>query len=187
MSPHYLAYLEGHPSDPSLATLLRLADALGTTLDGLRGGDQDLPPGQGHALLHPRLTDIGEEESRALLSTHGLGRVAVTTADGPVVLPVNYDVIDGDVVFRTAHDAAPAAAVGAEIAFEVDHVDDALSRGWSVLVVGPAEAVTDPEAVRGLEQRAHSAPWAGGPRTLWVRIRPARVTGRRITPAEQRE
>ncbi|MEV7124566.1 pyridoxamine 5'-phosphate oxidase family protein [Streptomyces sp. NPDC093260] len=184
MSPQYLAYLEEHPSDPSPATLLRLADALGTTLDALRGGGQDLPPGQGHALLRPLLTDLGEDESRELLSTHGVGRVGLTTADGPAVVPVNYDVIDGDVVFRTATDAAPAAAVGTETAFEVDHVDDALSRGWSVLVVGPAEAVTDPEQVRRLEERAHSAPWAGGRRTLWVRIRPARVTGRRITPAE---
>ncbi|MDK1342773.1 helix-turn-helix transcriptional regulator [Streptomyces sp. 378] len=32
MAPEYLAYLEEHPSDPSLATLLRLADALGTRL-----------------------------------------------------------------------------------------------------------------------------------------------------------
>ncbi|MGF1239694.1 pyridoxamine 5'-phosphate oxidase family protein [Streptomyces sp. 2-6] len=184
MSPQYLSYLEEHPSDPSPATLLRLADALGTTLDALRGGDQDLPPGQGHALLHPLLTDLGEDESRELLSTHGVGRIGLTTPDGPAVLPVNYDVIDGDVVFRTATDAAPAAALGAEVAFEVDHVDDALSRGWSVLVVGPAEAVTDPEAVRRLEERAHSTPWAGGRRTLWVRIRTARVTGRRITPAE---
>ncbi|GAA5045557.1 pyridoxamine 5'-phosphate oxidase family protein [Streptomyces similanensis] len=186
MSPQYLAYLEQHPSDPSPAALLRLADALGTTLDALRGGGQELPPGQGHALLRPLLTDLGEEESRELLSTHGVGRVGLSTPDGPAVLPVNYDVIDGDVVFRTAPDAAPASAVGAEIAFEVDHVDDALSRGWSVLVVGRAEEVADPQEARRLEERAHSAPWAGGRRPLWVRIRPARVTGRRITPAEGR-
>ncbi|MFH8413281.1 hypothetical protein [Streptomyces collinus] len=53
MAPEYLACLEEHPSDPSPATLLRLADALGTRLVELRGGDQDLPPGQGHALLYP--------------------------------------------------------------------------------------------------------------------------------------
>jgi transcriptional regulator with XRE-family HTH domain len=185
MSPQYLAYLEGHPSDPSPATLLRLADALGTTLDGLRGGGQERPPGQGQPLLHPRLVDLDEDECRALLSTHGVGRVALTTEDGPVVYPVNYDVVDGDLVFRTAPDAAPAEAVDAEVAFEVDRVDEAMSQGWSVLALGRAEAMTDPEEVRRLQERARSSPWAGGQRTLWVRIRPTRLTGRRITPADQ--
>ncbi|MFJ3336254.1 pyridoxamine 5'-phosphate oxidase family protein [Streptomyces sp. NPDC086766] len=184
MSPQYLAYLEAHPSDPNLATLIRLADALGTTLIELQGGDQERPPGQGHALLHPSLRDLDEGECRALLSSHGVGRVAFTTMEGPVVVPVNYDVVDDGVVFRTAPGTAPASVVGTEVAFEVDHVDDTMSQGWSVLAVGPAQAVTDPEAVRRLEQRAHSDPWAGGGRTLWVEIRPTRLTGRRITPAD---
>ncbi|MEV5438487.1 pyridoxamine 5'-phosphate oxidase family protein [Streptomyces sp. NPDC052682] len=185
MAPEYLAYLEEHPSDPSMATLLRLADALGTRLVDLQGGDQDLPPGQGHALLHPRLRELSEEECRALLSTHGVGRVSVTTPEGPAVLPVNYDVVDDTVVFRTSPGAAPAAAVGTEVAFEVDHIDDAMSQGWSVLVVGPAEAVEDPDEARRLDQRAHTDPWPGEGRTLWVVIRPGRMTGRRITPADR--
>ncbi|MFI9749690.1 pyridoxamine 5'-phosphate oxidase family protein [Streptomyces collinus] len=185
MAPEYLAYLEEHPSDPSLATLLRLADALGTRLVELRGGDQDLPPGQGHALLHPRLRELSQEECRTLLSTHGVGRVSVTTPDGPAVLPVNYDVVDDALVFRTSPDAAPAAAVGTEVAFEVDHIDDAMSQGWSVLAVGRAEAVRDPDEVRRLDTRAHTDPWPGEGRTLWVMIRPVRVTGRRITPADR--
>ncbi|WP_234426219.1 pyridoxamine 5'-phosphate oxidase family protein, partial [Streptomyces kebangsaanensis] len=79
----------------------------------------------------------------------------------------------------------PATAVGNEVAFEVDHVDETMSRGWSVLAVGRAEAVDDPEAVRRLQERAHSAPWAGGPRTLWVKVCPTRLTGRRITVADR--
>ncbi|MEV5432379.1 pyridoxamine 5'-phosphate oxidase family protein [Streptomyces sp. NPDC052701] len=185
MAPEYLAYLEEHPSDPGLGTLLRLADALGTRLAELQGADRDLPPGQGHALLRPRLRELGREECRTLLSTHGVGRVSLTTAEGPAVLPVNYDLVDDALVFRTSPDAAPAAAVGTEVAFEVDHIDEAMSQGWSVLVVGPARAVTDPDEVRRLDERAHTGPWAGGGRTLWVAIRPLRVTGRRITPADR--
>ncbi|MFI8193737.1 pyridoxamine 5'-phosphate oxidase family protein [Streptomyces sp. NPDC085946] len=181
MSPRYLAYIETHAADPSPATLLRLADALGTTLVELRGAGRDRPPGQGQALLRPRLRELGPQECWALLSGHGVGRVALTTPDGPAVLPVNYEVVDGTLVYRTAPDATPAAAVGTEVAFEVDHVDDALSQGWSVLAVGTARAVTDPEEVRRLDERAHSDPWAGGRRPLWVEIRPERLTGRRIT------
>jgi hypothetical protein len=44
--------------------------------------------------------------------------------------------------------------------------DEALSEGWSILVVGPASAVTDPDTVRALGR---------------VRIEPERITGRRIT------
>ncbi|WP_326790191.1 pyridoxamine 5'-phosphate oxidase family protein [Streptomyces sp. NBC_00151] len=187
MSPGYLAYVEERPADPSLATLIRLADALGTTVPALRGGGTDLPPGQGQALLHPQLRDLGPDECRALLSTHGVGRVAVQASDGrPAVVPVNYDVVDDAIVFRTAPGSVIAAAAGtAEVAFEVDHVDEALSQGWSVLAVGLADVVTDPGAVGRLARHAHTAPWAGGERDMWVSIRPASLTGRRITPADQ--
>ncbi|MFF8594584.1 pyridoxamine 5'-phosphate oxidase family protein [Streptomyces sp. NPDC015220] len=187
MSPGYLAYLEERPADPTLATLVRLADALGTTVGALRGGGTELPPGQGQALLRPRLRDLGPEECRTLLSTHGVGRVALSASDGrPLVVPVNYGVVDDAIVFRTAPDSMTAAAANQEVAFEVDHVDEALSQGWSVLAVGPASAVTDPGAVRRLVQRAHTTPWAGGEREMWVSIRPTSLTGRRITPADQR-
>ncbi|MFI9809195.1 pyridoxamine 5'-phosphate oxidase family protein [Streptomyces sp. NPDC052301] len=186
MSPGYLAHLEESPADPNSATLVRLADALGTTVAALRGGGMDLPPGQGHALLHPRFRDLDPEECRSLLSTHGVGRIAVSASEGsPVVVPVNYEVVDDAIVFRTAPDSVAAGAAEREIAFEVDHVDEALSQGWSVLAVGPASVVTDPEAVRRLARHAHSTPWAGGEREMWVAIRPTILTGRRITPSDQ--
>ncbi|MGW1911636.1 DUF1918 domain-containing protein [Streptomyces sp. NPDC002076] len=185
MSPDYLAYLEERPADPTLATLIRLADALGTTVATLRGGGIDLPPGQGHALLRPELRDLAPEECRTLLSTHGVGRVSVSTPDGrPAVVPVNYDVVDDAIVFRTVPDSVAAAAAEREVAFEVDHLDEALSQGWSVLAVGPASVVTDPDTVRRLTRQAHTTPWAGGHREMWVSIRPVTLTGRRIGPAE---
>ncbi|MFV5996488.1 DUF1918 domain-containing protein [Streptomyces sp. NPDC056231] len=185
MAPDYLAYLEEHPADPSLASLIRVAAALGTSVAALRGGGIDQPPGRGQALLHPQLLDLGPDECRARLSTHGVGRVAVSTPDGPAVVPVNYEVIDDAIAFRTAPDAVPAAAVGTDVAFEVDHVDEAMSQGWSVLVVGPARVVTEADAVRRLAECAHTKPWPGGEREMWVSIEPTRLTGRRIIPADQ--
>ncbi|WP_344012331.1 helix-turn-helix domain-containing protein, partial [Streptomyces thermospinosisporus] len=185
IAPEYLAYIEEQPAAPSLATLISLAAALGTDVQSLRGGGRDLPPGRGSALLHPELRDLSPEECRARLSTHGVGRIAVTTPDGPAVVPVNYDVVDGAIVFRTAPHSVPAQAVGSEVAFEVDHLDEAMSQGWSVLAVGPAQPVTEPAAVRRLTERARSSPWAGGEREMWVSIRPTRLTGRRILPADR--
>lgn len=184
IAPSYLEYVEQRPSAmPGPVFLVRVADVLETTVSQLRGGESGLPPGMGEAAASPVLDELTADESRALLSDHGIGRVAVTTPDGPAILPVNYDVVDGAVVFRTAPGAAPSLAAGTEVAFEVDRIDEALSEGWSVLVVGPAAFVTSADTVHLLEERAHSDPWAGGLRNVWLRIDPATVTGRRITAA----
>lgn len=182
MASSYVQYLEEQPTaTPSAASLLRLAGALETTIRELAGGDIDLPPGLGQAGRHPNFTDLSPQECRDLLATHGVGRLAVSIGSGPVIVPVNYSLVEGAVAFRTKPDAAPARAVGSQVAFEVDHIDTALSQSWSVLVRGDARAVTDPAAVRRLEEHSHSAPWVGGPRELWIRIAPLSVTGRRIT------
>lgn len=182
MAAGYLCYLEEQSTAmPGTSVLIRLADALDTSVAALHGGEADLPPGLGQAADHSELVELGPDECQARLSTHGVGRIATDTPDGIVVLPVNYSVIDGAVTYRTAPGAAPARAVGSRVAFEVDHVDEALSQGWSVLVQGRARAVTDPEVVRRLGALAYSGPWAGGEdRDVWVRVDQDRITGRRI-------
>jgi transcriptional regulator with XRE-family HTH domain len=178
----YLRYLEEQATAmPGTNVLIRLADALDTSVAALHGGEADLPPGLGRAAGHSELIELGPEACRARLSTHGVGRIATHTPDGLVVLPVNYSVVEGAVTFRTAPGSTPATAVGSHVAFEVDHVDEALSQGWSVLVQGHARAVTDPDVVRRLDALAHSRPWAGGEeRVLWIRVDEERITGRRI-------
>ncbi|MCI0386774.1 pyridoxamine 5'-phosphate oxidase family protein [Streptomyces sp. CNQ085] len=180
MAPGYLEYLEKHPSAPSGPGLLRLAAALETSVEWLRGGGTNTPPGRGRAAGRPRYLELDEGECWARLSTHGVGRIAVTTADGPAIIPVNYQVVDGSIAFRTKPGSAPSVAVGHEAAFEVDYVDDAFRRGWSVLVVGRARAAGEEEA-RHLAEQESGGPWAGGERRdLWVVVRAERVTGRRI-------
>ncbi|MEW2166046.1 pyridoxamine 5'-phosphate oxidase family protein [Streptomyces sp. NPDC007084] len=178
----YIQYLEEEPTaTPGTSVLIRVAGALDTTLSALHGGDADLPPGLGQAARHPELVELDPEQCRERLSTHGVGRVAADTPDGLVVLPVNYSVADGEVTFRTAPGSTIASAVGSRVAFEVDHVDASHSQGWSVLVQGRAQAVTDDDTVRRLDSLAHSRPWAGGEdRNLWIRIDEQRITGRRI-------
>ncbi|MGW3915828.1 helix-turn-helix domain-containing protein [Streptomyces sp. NPDC005070] len=178
----YLRYLEQQPSaTPGTSALIRIADALDTSVAALHGGGASLPPGAGRAAGHSELIELDPAECRARLSTHGVGRIAAHTTDGLVVLPVNYSVVDGAVGFRTAPGSVLAAAVGAHVAFEVDHVDEALSQGWSVLVQGRARAVTGADVVRRLDALAHSRPWAGGEeRDLWMRVDEERISGRRI-------
>jgi transcriptional regulator with XRE-family HTH domain len=182
IAPGYLRYLEENSeAAPGRGALLRLANVLHTTVSHLTGGDTGAPSGRARAGHHPRFTELNPSECRALLGSHGVGRLGVDTASGPVVVPVNYSVVDGAIVFRTADDTAPSMAPGRQVAFEVDRIDDAFSEGWSVLVRGPARHVSEAEEVRRLAESVHSTPWAGGERDLWVRIEPRSVTGRRIT------
>ncbi|WP_152774310.1 helix-turn-helix domain-containing protein [Streptomyces spongiae] len=182
IAPSYLRYLEEYPgAAPDAGALLRLAGVLETTVTELAGGHAGLPPGPGRAAREPEFTDLSTEECRVLLGTHGVGRLAVTTSSGPVIVPVNYSVVEGAIVFRTAPGTTPSLAADHQVAFEIDRIDDAFSQGWSVLVRGRARTVTDPDAVRLLTDRAHSTPWAGGGRELWIGIDPLVITGRRIT------
>lgn len=115
-----------------------------------------------------------------LLGDHGVGRVALTLEDGPVVLPVNYQVLDGEVMFSTGSASPLAAAADTEIAFEADHIDDAFSKGWSVLIVGTVRSVADEEAAQRLRETAYSTPWAGEEREHVMLLGAQRVTGRKI-------
>ncbi|MFJ8114158.1 helix-turn-helix domain-containing protein [Streptomyces sp. NPDC096132] len=181
MAPSYVAHLEHHPeAAPGRGALLALAAALQTTVSALTGGDAELPPGREQAGRAPEFTELSRAECAALLSTHGVGRIAVPTALGPVIVPVNYSVVDDTIVFRTAHGATPSLASGSPVAFEVDRIDDTFSQGWSVLVRGYGHTVTDIAEERRLAERMYSAPWTGGRRDVWVRIEPYALTGRRI-------
>ncbi|QXQ95364.1 pyridoxamine 5'-phosphate oxidase family protein [Streptomyces sp. WY228] len=179
-APGYIEYVEEQPATPGIGFLLRLADALETTVQELWGGTADLPPGIGRGARRARMVELDESMCWTLLGDHGVGRVALTHGDGPVVLPVNYQVLDGEVMFSTGEGSPLATAADTEIAFEADHIDDAFSKGWSVLLVGPVRAVTDEEAARRLREAAYATPWAGEEREHVMTLAPRRITGRKI-------
>jgi nitroimidazol reductase NimA-like FMN-containing flavoprotein (pyridoxamine 5'-phosphate oxidase superfamily) len=131
------------------------------------------------------IEELDEDQCLSLISGGGIGRIAYASRFGPAVLPVNYALRDGAVVFRTAANGPldedlRTGIDGAEykVAFEIDSIDMATQQGWSVLIQGPAHHVTSAEqdAVR----EAGVEPWAPGPRELFVRIVPSRITGRRV-------
>jgi nitroimidazol reductase NimA-like FMN-containing flavoprotein (pyridoxamine 5'-phosphate oxidase superfamily) len=101
------------------------------------------------------------------------------SADGIVMLPVNYAVAAKTLVFRTAPDTLLAAHANDPASFEADRLDEAARAGWSVMVQGRAHMITDEREVRSLE-RTGLEPWADGARDVWVRITPVRITGRRV-------
>ena len=127
---------------------------------------------------------LGPAECRQLLEGGRLGRVVVCDGDVPLVRPVNYGVVGGDIVVFTAIGGQLARlADGRRVAFEVDRSDAEQESGWSVIVIGRA-------TIGGiaLRQRAEAIgvyPWAAGERHCVVRIRPVEMTGRRISPGRR--
>jgi transcriptional regulator with XRE-family HTH domain len=182
MSPQYLSYLESSPTAaPTVATLTRIAAALDVTPSTLEGGGLNVPPGQRAAARNPTLHDLTEDECLALIAPGGVGRfLFVQAGRGPVALPVNFKMDGDDVVFRTSHDSVSTEGVHQQpVSFDVDHLDEALGEGWSVLLTGTAEAVTDAGELRRAEA-LDIRPWAGGDRDNFVRLVPTQITGRRI-------
>lgn len=132
----------------------------------------------------PRLESLDEEECRELIAGGGVGRIGYRSRYGLVVVPVNYVVHDGDVVFRTTvggsmDEDLRTGIAGAEylVAFEIDRINERTREGWSVLIQGTAHhAGADP----GRATAADVRPWPGGHRDLYFRVVPTRITGRAV-------
>ncbi|GAA4964618.1 hypothetical protein HD597_003575 [Nonomuraea thailandensis] len=90
----------------------------------------------------PVLEVLDAEECLRLAAPGGIGRVAFNGSHGPTVLPVNFRLYEGAVVFRTARGGPMEAdlrtgleGVDIKIAFQVDRIDEAQQAGWSVLIL----------------------------------------------------
>src|SRR4051794_21205108 len=130
------------------------------------------------------IVELAETECLRLLESTSVGRVGVTIDALPAVLPVNYAMHGGAVIFRTISgtklDAATANAV---VAFEVDSGSNRQDGAWSVLVRGIAVEVSDPAELRAVRSLSLES-WAfDGRAEHYVRVDPTLVTGRRIVTA----
>jgi nitroimidazol reductase NimA-like FMN-containing flavoprotein (pyridoxamine 5'-phosphate oxidase superfamily) len=125
--------------------------------------------------------EISTDECLALLGSKSVGRLVVVVADEPDVFPVNY-VFDGtNVLFRTAWGLKLMQSVLQRIAFEVDEINEVDHDGWSVVLRGVGEEVT--EDLDGLSSQARDellVPWVLGTKDHWIRVVPRVISGRRL-------
>jgi hypothetical protein len=98
-----------------------------------------------------------------------------------VIMPINYALIEDRIVFRTGSGTKLEVAERAgRVAFEIDHFDLETGSGWSVVVRGRSEVVTNKKqlfllGVTPLE------PFVAG-RDRWIMVHPDTITGRRVPP-----
>ena len=136
------------------------------------------PAGQRKFSSH--FAEIPTSRCKELLTEHRIGRVAWNSADSPRIMPVTYQYRNGIVVFRTAPDG-PLVSLKRRtpVAFEIDHIDEEHEKGWSVVVLGFSEGVTNTYSLSTLWQSG-PVPWAGGDRTVFIAITPQSITGRSV-------
>jgi len=125
------------------------------------------------------LVELSYAKCRELLGGGVFGRVAVCTPEGPRILPVNYSVVNESIVFRTSATGVVATRDwGSPMAFEVDHVDYADHKGWSVVATGAGHRVEDADELAHIKRTWDPRPWAAGTRPLYVRLAWSRLDAR---------
>jgi uncharacterized protein len=150
---------------------------------------QTLTPDAASSSPHPTLSvemiELARPECLRLLALTSFGRIAVNGSWGPVIRPVNYvfDDPSKSVIFRTALGSKFHALLNsAKAVFEIDGADPSNRTGWSVIIQGATEEVTNHSELRRLETIGVDS-WAPGLKAHWVRIRAYTVSGRRIVMA----
>ena len=100
------------------------------------GGPAESGTGRLSGTGRPIPEHLNEAERLRLISPSEVGRLAYNGRFGPTVLPVNYVLHEGTIVFRTAHDSPTdedlrTGIAGAEykVAFQIDNLAPAAKEG----------------------------------------------------------
>jgi nitroimidazol reductase NimA-like FMN-containing flavoprotein (pyridoxamine 5'-phosphate oxidase superfamily) len=128
-----------------------------------------------------QLEDLQLDTCLGLLRSQKVGRIAIIDNDFPVVLPINFKLVETTgpcwVAIRTRPgnviDRAPMP-----VALEIDGFDATEQEGWSVLVRGTLHHVR-PDTGHFAE-RFDPQPWIETARDAWLIIEPFSITGRRL-------
>ncbi len=130
----------------------------------------------------PDPRDLTTPECERLLRNGVVGRVALSTPDGPHIVPLNYSVFENTLVMRTSsYSVLGTYGRDAMLAFEVDHFDRERLLGWSVVARGRSWAEIDPTVLAAIRRAGAGEAWAGGNRNLYLRMRWDSLTGRVLT------
>ncbi len=126
------------------------------------------------------IEELPYETCLAYLRQEVVGRVGVLVEDAPVVLPVNFRLVETANLNWIALRTRPGNVIEAappRVAFEIDGVDRTHREGWSVLVRGTLLHVNPTAADFAQQFDAH--PWLAE-RDEWLVIEPFAITGRRL-------
>jgi nitroimidazol reductase NimA-like FMN-containing flavoprotein (pyridoxamine 5'-phosphate oxidase superfamily) len=128
-----------------------------------------------------RLEELPLDTCLALLRSQRVGRVSVIENDFPVVLPINFKLVETTGPSWIAIRTRPGNVIdraGMPVAFEIDGFNATEQEGWSVLVRGTLHHVG--QDTGGFAERFDPQPWMDTDRDAWLIIEPFSITGRRL-------
>jgi nitroimidazol reductase NimA-like FMN-containing flavoprotein (pyridoxamine 5'-phosphate oxidase superfamily) len=126
------------------------------------------------------LEPLSQEQCLDLLRQGTIGRIALGTEDGPIVLPVNYRLVELDSGPLLAVRTRPGNVIEqapTDVAFEIDSIDPVHHQGWSVLVRGELLHATPTSAE--FRERYDPESWLSD-RDAWLLIDPWTISGREL-------
>ena len=132
------------------------------------------------------LKELSYEECLGRLRDHTVGRIGVIVDDAPIVVPVNYRLVEAAGLVMLAVRTRPGNIIdrgGLHVAFEIDEIDPVHRQGWSILVRGTLHHVDHHAA--DFEHRFDPDPWLSEERDAWLVIHPFTITGRQLHPPSQ--
>jgi len=134
--------------------------------------------------MAPALHALTRAECEVLLRGQEHGRIALSTPQGPHIVPVRYVVDDGEPGFSIvtvvgAYSLIATYGDRAMLAFEVDTLDTTSGASSSVVARGRGEVL---RRRRELGAPVSQGLGTAGLRSLFVRLRPLELSGRRLDP-----
>lgn len=130
--------------------------------------------------MDPTLVTMDRDACIHLLTEHTVGRLALNDPLGPLVVPVNYHWLDGDILLRSNDGTKLSAARHHQPAsLQVDHVVSDRRVGWSVLARGRLSEVTGAE-LANLGSQVPMPFTARDGEAHIIRLTPRAISGRRI-------
>ncbi len=130
------------------------------------------------------LDELTYDECIAQLRAAEIGRIGIVVNDFPIVVPVNFRLVQTSGRTWLAIRTRPGNVIeraGLPAAFEIDGIDPRRREGWSVLVRGTLHHV-DPDQAE-FRERFDPEPWIEAERDAWLIIEPFQITGRRLRAA----
>ncbi len=124
---------------------------------------------------------LSRDQCLELLAVRSIGRIGLSRDALPTILPVNYRVVDDDVLYATGTGTKSLAAIHHQVvAFEVDDADSEREIGWSVVVVGIPRELDDRDLRLEEARELGLHPWIGERAPFLYRLATDRISGRRL-------
>jgi hypothetical protein len=131
-----------------------------------------------------RLEPLSEQTCLRRLREGSMGRIAFMVDDDPLILPVNYRLVEpssGALLAVRTRPGTPIEQAPSSVALEIDSIDPVHHEGWSVLVRGELlhATPTSPQFRKLYDPKSWFAESGS-----WLLVDPWSITGRELHGAE---